>query len=706
MNRLTLLESILDCTDLICYVSDYETYELIYMNRAVKATVGVDENDESYVGKKCYELLQGNRAPCSYCTNRFLKPGENYKWENYNMLLRKYFDLKDTMLIIDGRKLRLEFANDITSNKEELFKLKNKLTVEETLVRCAQTLSGDLDVQSAIYRLLAVVCDFYKADRAYIFESDDGGETISNTYEWCKDGVSPQMHNLQNIPRRNAQGFYDMFEEVGCFFVDNLKHDLDPNSNEYKILQPQGIDRLIAAPLKRDDVVVGFVGVDNPMENVKDSVLLRSISLFIMDDLEKRKAVRDLEKLSFIDNLTGLYNRHKYMNEVLELSNGDGRSVGILYADINGLKKANDDFGHEYGDKLIKKATSLLQRHFSDSTFRIGGDEFVALSYDAGTETFDSRVKNFRTALEKQNEVSMSLGYVWCADSRDINQHIAYADEFMYIDKQNYYKNSLGVSKKYRATVATDLLESINNKNFIVFLQPKVKLSDGKIVGAEALIRKVSENCVIEPYKFMYVYEKTGLISYLDMFVLETVCKQIREWKRQGYKTFPVSVNFSRNTVMEYNIAEKIKSVCDKYEVMPENIMIEITEHVGNIKGVALAEVLKSIQKMGFRISLDDFGSEYSSIAVLSEIHFDEIKFDKSLVDKIRSNGTSRAILKHLIGLCNSLKDTCTIVEGIETEEQLKILLKYNCKQGQGYFFSRPLSIKDFTLKYLDAINR
>lgn len=698
MKKLALLEAILDKTNLICYAADMETYELIYLNRATKETVGI--NDDSYIGKKCYKLLQGNEKPCSFCTNHKLKEGCDYRWDHYNSLLNKYFDVMDTTLNFNGRKIRLEYAVDITDKKEELFALKNKLTVEETLVRCVQTLSGDLDVQTAIYRLLSVICDFYKADRAYIFEMHKEKKLLVNTYEWCRSGIAPQIDNLGSVPLNAVDTWVEKFKELGYFYISNLNHDLSKDSLDYKILQPQGIDSLIAAPLKSDEEISGFVGVDNPTQNIKDASLLRSISLFIMDDLKKRKTVSQLEKLSFVDDLTGLFNRHKYMNEITELSSGNGKSVGILYADINGLKAANDDYGHEYGDKLIKEAASLLLRHFSDSVYRVGGDEFVVLSYDSSSEGFEARVKNFRKAHDKQKELYMSFGSVWCADSRDISRHVSYADEIMYVDKQNYYKQSRGESKKYRASIASDLLELINNDNFTVYLQPKVKLSDSSCVGAEALLRKIINGRVIEPHKFMHVYEKTGLISYLDMFVLEKVCKIIRQWTEQGYNLLPISVNFSRYTVMEYNIAEKMLAMCGKYDVDPQSIMIEITEHVSDIKGVALNAVLSDIKRQGFKISLDDFGSEYSSIAILGDIQFDEIKLDKSLMNKV-DESSGKEIVKHLISLCNSLKNTDTIVEGIETPQQVEILKKYNCLLGQGYLFSKPVSVKDFTRKFL-----
>ncbi len=687
----------MDVQESICYIADPETHDLLYINRKGQEVLGLPGGTPR---GKCYRLIQGKDAPCEFCSNARLEPGRFYRWEYYNPKLDRHFALQDTLLDLNGKTLRLELCQDITERKQAEEALKDRLSLEETLVRCVHTLTEEKDMKLAVDSLLSIVGEYYNANRAYIFEFHAATGTMDNTYEWCKAGVTSEIDHLQGLPLKYVDRWIERFEADGAFTITSLKNEMPPDSEEYRTLEAQGIQTLMAAPLVSKGKIIGFLGVDDPVSNMEDTRLLRSIPCFVQDDLEKRRMLAELERMSYIDALTGLYNRNKYMAELHALEDETPEPMGIVYLDINGLKSANDTYGHGYGDKLIMKAANVLRGLFAPDVFRIGGDEFVALFRNRERRVFEEKVETLRAQASADQDFSVSIGCTWTGSGHDIVKQVAHADELMYLDKQSYYKSLLNGSSRHRSGMARALLDDIEAGVFVVHLQPQVSLQDGGITGAEALVRrKGPSGSLIPPAKFIPVYEADGIIRHLDFFVLETVCASLAEGKQSGF-FLPVSVNLSRITLMEHDIVQSIADLCRKYGVEPGLLHLEVTESIGRMESEVLAELIRGFREEGFSISLDDFGSEYSNLAILTSMDFSEIKFDKSLIKNLAHNPKSRIVLEHAIDMCHALNQTRTLAEGVETEAQKDILAGYRCQYGQGYLFSRPVPIRKFWTMY------
>lgn len=681
----------------ICYIADPVTYELLYINRKGRELAGIGNERK---GLKCYQVLQGLDAPCDFCTNHLLQPGKEYCWEFYNSKFKKFFNLRDTLININGRLVRLEWAVDITAYREETKELSDRLFLEETLLHCIQTLSGEQDVQTALNTLLAMVGGYYGANRAYIFEFNMAARTTDNTYEWCREGVSSEKDKLQEIPLSAIHGWIERFKQSGTFFITSLQGDLDPDSEDYKILEPQGIESLMAAPLMEKGEIIGFLGVDDPSVNILDNRLLCSVSLMIQEDLEKRRMLAELERMSYVDPLTGLANRNKYIARLRELERTPPACLGVIYFDINGLKAANDNYGHAFGDHLISRASEMLTKFFHNDVYRTGGDEFVVLCPDQDQDLFESMLSEFRSLAAADKDLHLSIGGNWRKGELDIREQTLLADELMYIDKQTYYKTLLNSTAKVRIGEAQILLDDIAAGMFVVYLQPQVDLRTEKIVGAEALIRRKNpEGGLVSPARFIPTYEKEGIIRHLDFFVLETVCAALRRWKAEGH-VVPISVNLSRVTLLEHNIANQLAGVCARHGIDPQLICIEVTESISRMDTPALEKLISRIREKGFSISLDDFGAQYSNLAILTAINFNEIKFDRSLINGLGDNQKNNIIMEHVIGMCHDFDDTHSLAEGIETVQQKRILTEYKCKYGQGYLFYRPMDMETFWTWY------
>lgn len=686
---------IIEQQNLIAYACDLKTYKICYITQAAKTMCGIPDA-EDFEAKKCYQLLQGLDAPCPFCTNNQLIEGEIYQWEHYNEKLGKWLAVSDTLIKYKGRSCRLEIAQDITVQKEKLEEIADRLTVEETLVECIQTLSGDGDVSAAMNRFLEIVGNYYAADRAYIFEFNFENQTICNTFEWCAPGISQEIDRLQETPLQYVKEWIEKFERQGEFYITSIAGELSIDSPEYRILKAQGIDSLSAAPLKKGDQIIGFIGVDNPAENTGDLFLLRNVSSFVLDEMERRRLIQELERSSYTDLLTGLKNRNCYIKRLNELSMKVPNTLGVIYLDINGMKQINDGYGHEYGDSMIQKVAEILRCHAKGRAYRVGGDEFIILCVNNTQDEFQKLTMELRRDFDEDRECDVSMGCTWKDDDISAIQEVINADDLMYAEKQNYYHSILNHGRIARTGMATEVLQEIVDRRFLVYFQPQVDLETLKVIGAEALVRKRGkQGQLLPPDSFIPFYEREGVISHMDLHVLDTVCATLQAWRRQGIET-RISTNFSRVTLMAPDIVTRIKMICQNHDVLPEKIMIEVTESNGKMNHQQLAELIRSFTAEGFSISLDDFGSEYSNLSILTDIGFNEVKFDKSLVNELETSDKKRIIIKYAMKICSELPDTRSLAEGIETPEQLELLRQYHCDCGQGYYFGRPMPREDF----------
>ncbi len=688
---------LVDLSDTPGYVSDAETYELLYMNASAMKLYGVDESE--YRKKKCYQVLFGKEEPCSFCTNCSFVDGQRSRWEQYNDKIKKWLDISDMMIRIDGRLLRAGATRDITVRREDQPIWSDQLNMEDILFRCLNVLIKEKDISRAIRILLKTLCIYYQADRAYIFEFDYGQQTLNNTFEWCAPGITAEIDRLQDIPLEVVSNWIEMFNSYGEFTISALDHDVDPSSKAYQLLEMQEIDSLMAAPLLNDENrITGFLGIDNPRKDRGNTILLRSVSKFVLTELEKRRWSQELEYLSYTDTLTGLQNRNRYNQVLQQYQSMAPEILGTIYVSVNGLKGVNEKYGIRYGDMTLKRTAEIMQSIIPCTCFRIGGDEFMALCEGVAKDLFQKRVSELRRTFETERVCDVSIGCVWRTGEINVLEQIQQTTEMMYAEKQTYYSSMLkGDHSGLHVSLAAEIMQEIEDGRFVVYYQPQVDLRCGAIVGAEALVRKIGEDGkIIPPGNFIPFYESTGVIRYVDLFVMETACRTVHEWGEQGHPLL-ISVNFSRMTLMEPGIVKTIKNICKKCQVPTSAVTIEVTENISKMEREYLQRLIWELKGEGFSVSLDDFGSSYSNLAMLSSMHFDEIKFDRSLVMGMENNRKSRAVLKHSIQMCRELGGSRTLAEGIETFSEFSLLKEFSCDYGQGYYFSRPVPTEDFS---------
>lgn len=431
-------------SDNVIYVSDPKTYEVIYLNKAIKATLGIEADDDRYRGQLCYELLQGMDAPCPFCTNSVLSKDRYHVWKHFNEKLGKYFSLKDKLIEVDGHSYRLEICMDITDSELRNQELALQLSIEETVVECVHALSEIQDMEESMNALLKIIGGFYQADRAYIFENDANKKALFNIYEWCKDGAAPHIEHLQNVPTDFISHWVKHFEEEGSFHFESVDGQDTEKSPDQEILEMQGIESLITAPIWEQDEkgvrrLAGFIGVDNPSRGMEHIKLLQSVAYFVHENFERNRMFTKLHEMSMTDELSGLGNRNAYMKQLEELEANPPQSLGVIFMDINGLKYANDHLGHAYGDDMIRSVAQGIHSFFSGCGFRIGGDEFVVLYAIGSKVEFEKRLDKMKEYAQDECICDFSMGVNFCEKGVIVDDLIARSDEMMYEEKQFYY---------------------------------------------------------------------------------------------------------------------------------------------------------------------------------------------------------------------------------------------------------------------------
>ena len=288
------LEGIVEALDEIVYVSDLVTYELYYLSPAGQRLTGVHD----YQGRKCYKVLQGKDDPCEFCTNSCLQRERFHIWEFDNKELKRHFILKDKLIPWHGKLARLELAVDISQQELLSKNVREKLDFAENVLICAKALAEEPDMEQATMRMLTTVGEFYRADRAYLFEPEpDREELWSNTYEWCREGIDPVQDEMQQMPDAIVKRWIAHFDQNESVLITNLEELREKNPEEWQLLYRQGVRRMLAAPIHREGQLVGFLGVDNPRHCIMDDALIRALALFVVNRFRHNQTEERLSEL-------------------------------------------------------------------------------------------------------------------------------------------------------------------------------------------------------------------------------------------------------------------------------------------------------------------------------------------------------------------------------------------------------------------------
>lgn len=585
----------------------------------------------------------------------------------------------------------------------ELDSARNDLSVEKKLLDCIENLIMNDDFTAAVNSVLTTILEYYDADRTYIFEFQWKENLTRNTHEICRDGISPQIENLQTVPVDVVARWVDSFEDqeqntiIFIGDVDALKDD-PTHRLEYDYLHPQGIKSLIAVPIFINGKLHGFHGIDNPRSHMDALTLLTQLTYIIANELQKRLLTEALTKKSYQDPLTGLNNRLAY-DEMLEHLRGKEFPVGVGFLDINGLKWINDTLGHDMGNKVIQKICTILNEHIEQQyIYRISGDEFVMIWPDVDYKVFMSAAKKLEAALFAEKNIA-SFGFVW-GKEEDTGIAVRKAEKAMQTAKNKFYAANAEL-KNSRPGYLDALLQEFRDSTFIPYLQPLYSIQYNRVYGAEVLVRKIDPHGNIHtPVEFISIMECEHMISMVDFTMLRQACELIQKWK-PVWPDIVLNVNFSRNTLMEPDFLERIDQILSETGADPAQLIFEITESSQNIQLESLCSLLDEVKQRGISLAIDDLGTEAACLEMLYLPQISVAKIDKSLIDKAEHIDREQIVIRHLVDLCHDLNMRC-VAEGIETDSQIELLKKLGCDKLQGYKIGKPMLPEDFLRQFGD----
>jgi diguanylate cyclase (GGDEF)-like protein/PAS domain S-box-containing protein len=432
----------------------------------------------------------------------------------------------------------------------------------------------------------------------------------------------------------------------------------------------------------------------------------------VLQDITERKEQEERTRfLADHDELTELPNRSLFrqnLNKALQRAERSGRMLSILFFDLDRFKNINDSLGHDAGDEVLRAVAERLTACVRkiDMVARFGGDEFAVLTEGLTAEDQASTVaRKILEALSKpmilagrQYRPAASIGIsTYPTDGRDAQALLKNADIAMYRAKEEgrgtfqFYSEQLNTHSVQRLEFESNLSNALNNREFVLYYQPKVDLATGRVTGLEALIRWISPQLgFIPPGEFISIAEETGLIVPMGRWVAQTACVQNRAWQKGGLPQLRIAINISARQMSDKGLVEFLSETVRKTGLTIESLELEITESAVMSNQEHAEKVLNELKDLGFHLTMDDFGTGYSSLAYLKRFPFDSVKIDQSFVRGIPESKDDEAIVEAIIAMAHSLQ-LKVVAEGVETREQYDFLRRLGCDQIQGYYFSKPI---------------
>ena len=429
-----------------------------------------------------------------------------------------------------------------------------------------------------------------------------------------------------------------------------------------------------------------------------------------------KQSQEKLDFLAYHDPLTNLPNRLLFgdrLDHALQRAHREQQQLAILFLDLDRFKNINDSLGHPVGDQLLQSVAQRISGALreEDTLARLGGDEFIILVEDVhGAQDVallaQKLMQLFRSPIQvagHELQPTLSLGIsLFPRDGKESAVLIRNADAAMYRAKEEgrngyqFYTEELTTAVFERLTLETALRNALRNNEFVLHYQPQYALGDGRLTGAEALIRwQHPQMGLVSPDKFIPLAEDCGLIVAIGDWVLQTACAQLQQWRDAGLSLDRMSVNVSGRQFQQAQIVSVVESALQKIQDRSHSLELEITESMIMQESEQTITLLNDLKSLGVSIAIDDFGTGYSSLSYLKKLPVDKLKVDRSFVRDIPQDANDEAITRAVIALAQSLQLT-VIAEGIETKEQLSFLQSLNCCEGQGYLYSRPLSAEAF----------
>lgn len=557
---------------------------------------------------------------------------------------------------------------------------------------CLSAMAGAVSPDAAIAGLLRHLGNYYQADRAYTLAILENGNSVEALHEWTAAGKISIKRSLTGMPLDRIPLLVASLRQQKSLFQTSGK-PLSPGTAAEKVWSYR-VFPLLGSPLG----VTGFLCFENPKRSQDSTSVIDALMPHILREWGKvLQAPLQLEEAG----PGPLQDLNAYRAAIPHLDARSYGSMGVFSVDVPQMTALSRRYSFSYGHRILRDVTQALIGAFdSKLLFRVWDTEFIALCPNLVRDVFLERIRRVRDRLQRLYPDTLRFGLAWADENFTAAQLVNQARNLMLsqILASDETPRSFSLGNASYATFGQALLRGA----FTTYLQPKINMRDGRLVGAEVLVRGVDEcGNIIPPGQFIEQMEKMGHLRDLDLHMLSCTLAHLSQWRQRHLPLPRLSVNFSRFTLLSPTTRASVLALLSRHEdISPDLVEIELTETASYCGDAVIEQAINDLRELGFRFALDDFGSQYSNLAIFTKIDFDTIKLDRSLTIALTRNPLNRDMTRSIARVCRQRGMEC-IAEGVETQEQIAALLQDGWEQAQGFYFDPPLPVEEFERKYL-----
>jgi|GEM_PF-3300860 len=682
-----------------------ETDKLLYVNEQgrhlLKLNPGVD-----ITKAHLFELLVTDDVSASSLALNNLSKSRYLTCTCYSQRLGKTLQLKSNIISWRNRLARMATFQDLTESAYLKDNIADSNAIENLLL-CSMDKLVSKGGKELVCELLRQLASFFEAETAYVLKLDKKLGTSYITYEWNRGNATDPEKYLYNI--EVGLDFYkDMvLSETGPLIINDLEDLKKTYLLEYNWFKQRQVHNFFWMPYQVDGVTEGYLCLDNLKQHITHFQLIHTFASLIFRQIKLQELEEQYEYSKYNDSLTNLFNRQALLRDLDNLQQLNC-STGILVMGINELELLNYRLGNSYGNRLLRMAANILKTSFSSANiYRMYDDSFAVVRRGTTYELFLADVKGCVKKIEQLHKPGAALGISWNDNPKCDGEHLLHEAALMMLRNKKQRDEKLKDQNQIvNMDAAKKLKEELTAGRYKIVLQGQFNAGTGKISGVEALVRYTDlKGNLILPEHFVPQFENEGLIRYIDLYVLKQVCCLIAAWQERNIKIVPVAVNFSARTIMEPGMVNELAALADNYDVPHQHIMIEINESMARYDQEKFVEICTRLLSAGFKLCLDDFGSEYAYVQLLTLVPFYLVKFDRKVIGKLTTDKRLAAICKALMELCAQLGFKVLAI-GVEDKEELKLLKSFGCQLVQGCYFGRPLEIAEFEQKNFKSFTK
>ena len=672
MGRIQVYDQILDEIPELIYIVEDGSHNLLYANKPLQDIIG----DSNYQGRKCYAYLQGFSQPCPFCMRDKLTKEQFHVWEHYNEKLKRYYQIKEKLILWQGREARLEIAFDITEGTRQRKQLVSALSTESFIAQCARTLYENDDLSSAMTDVLYMLGTQCSAERTRIFEllgtplevpvGDTNmamklaGREIRCTYEWLHPEKADTSLGkpFAQLPMEAFQQWFPLFRQHRPVVVNSPDELKGQGSPLYELMLEDGIRSLLIFPLSLDHRYIGAFSIINfDPQAMKDAYgVLDTLNYFLASAILRRNTLQELERISLMDRLTGLYNRNALIHHAEHPPRG---SVGIVYLDLNGLKIVNDTEGHTKGDEMLRTSARLLQEHFPRARcYRVGGDEFVALWHGVGDREFTAAAEELREAFGCGKAISGAVGAIWSDSTDRLLENISTADAQMYSAKKAYYRRQINPEIMERrlddAVLALASEARVRHSLRHGEFRPRWALrNEAPNHTFSSLLLEadfIQNGTTFDPGVFLGILEEAGHTHLLDRFLFFCACRRLASWQKENIPSVPIHMFLSTHTLHRPHVLRDMDRERMAMNVSTEYLRLhpltKITDAAGR-DGIAL------LQSLGYHVG-DAPDSALPELDTFLAAGLKALNIDEGGARNLLCHPHAVSLLRLLLSLCRT----------------------------------------------------